>query len=72
MAAVHKITLFLVHETSFFAVRIEPIKAVTSFWVNIKPTKPTTFTLRAHQVYRMFRNLQECYGLLGRLVATEI
>ena len=32
-------------------------KAVTSLWVNIKLTRPTTSTLRTQQVYRVFRNL---------------
>ena len=72
MAAVHEFTLSLVHKTTLSAVRIEPMKAVTSFRMNIKPTKPTTSTLKAHQVYRVSRNLQERYGLLGRLVATVI
>ena len=53
--------------------RIELTKAVTSLWVNIKPTRPTTSTSRAHQkVYRVSQNLQERYGSPGRLVATVI
>ena len=36
-----------------------PYKAVTSFWVNSKPTKPTTSISRAHQVYRVFQDHQK-------------
>ena len=61
------------YETTLPAMRIELTKAVTSLRVNIKPTKPTTSTFRAHQeVYRVSQNLQERYGLPGRLVATVI
>ena len=50
----HGVTLFLVHKTTLSAVRIEPTKAVTSFWVNIKPTRPTISTSKAHQeVFRV-------------------
>ena len=64
MVAVHKVTLF--------AMRIKPTKAVTSLWMNIKPTKPTISTLKAHQIYRVSRNLQARYSLPDRLVATII
>ena len=72
MAVVHKVTLFLVHEMTLFAVCIETTKAVISLSVNIKPIRHTTSTLRAHQVYRVFRNLQEHYGSSDRTVATVI
>ena len=41
LSLVHGVTLFSVHETTFSAVRIEPMKAVTSIRVNIKFTRPT-------------------------------
>ena len=60
VSAVHKVTLSSVHETTLFAVRIEPTKAVTSLRVNIKPTRPTTSTSRAHQeVYRVSQDHQK-------------
>ena len=34
-------------------------KAVTSFWVNIKPMKPTISISRAHQVYKVSQDHQE-------------
>ena len=30
--------------------------------MRIEPTKPITFIARAHQVYKVSQNLQECYG----------
>ena len=60
MAVVHKIILFLVHEITLSAVRIELMKAVTSFRVNIKSTRPTTSTSRANQeVYRVSQDHQK-------------
>ena len=59
VSAVHKVTLSSVHETILPAVRIEPIKAVTSLRINIKPMRPTTSILRAHQVYRVSQDYQE-------------
>ena len=72
MAAVQKATVSAVHKITFFAVRIELTKAVTSSRVNIKPTKPTTSTSRAHQVYKVSRNLQKHYDSSDCLVATII
>ena len=46
MAAMHKITLSLVHEITLPAMRIEP-------------TRPTTSTSRVHQVYRVSQDHQE-------------
>ena len=56
---VHKVTFFLVYKSTFPAVRIETMKAIISFRVNIKPTRPTTFISRIHQVYRVFQDHQE-------------
>ena len=65
MAAVHKVILSLVHETTFPAVRIEPLKAVPSFRVNIKRTRPTISTSIVHQeVYRVFQDHQEAVAHL--------
>ena len=56
LSLVHGVTLPLVHETTLPEVRIKPTKAVTSLRVNIKPTRTTTSTFRAHQkVYRVFK-----------------
>ena len=60
LSLVHGVILSSVHETTLFAVRIEPTKAVNSLQVNIKPRKPSTSTFRAHQeVYRVFQDYQE-------------
>ena len=54
MAVVHKVTFFAMYETTFPAVRIEFTKAVTSFRVNIKSTKPNNSTSKTDQeVYRV-------------------
>ena len=59
VSAMHEVTLFLMHKTTLLAVRIEPMKAVNSFPVNIKPTRPITSILRAYQVYRVFQDHQK-------------
>ena len=72
MAMVHKVTLSAMHKTTFPAVCIKTTKAITSLRVNIKATRPTISTLRAQQVCRVSRNLQERYGSLDCSVATLI
>ena len=47
------------HEITLPAVRIYIKKAVISLRVIIKPTRPTTSILRAHQVYRVSQVYQE-------------
>ena len=59
VSAVHKVTLSLVHEPTFLVGRIEPMKAVTSLQVNIRPIRPTTSISKAHQVYKVFQDHQE-------------
>ena len=51
MPVVHKVIFFLMYKTTFFVVRIELTKTFISLRLNIKPTRPTTSILRAHQIY---------------------
>ena len=59
MAVMHKINLSLVHKTTLYTMRIKITKAVISFQVNHKPTRAITSISKAHQVYRIFQDLQK-------------
>ena len=51
---------------TLFAMRIKPIKTITSLQIYIKPTKPTISTSKAYQeVYRIFQDHQKAAAHLA-------
>ena len=56
--------LSLWYKITILVVCIKPTKAVTSFRINIKPTRPTISILRAHQVYRVSQDHQKAAAYL--------
>ena len=74
MGAMHEVILSAVriwaYAVTLAVARIKLTKAIISFRINIKLTRPTNSTSRVHQVYMISQNLQKRYGLPGCLVAT--